>query len=58
MYNTLLRMWKKGKLTEAQINKAVEKGWITEAQRLQFLRRLMADRLKEQEVVYFVMILQ
>ena len=33
MYNTLLRMWRKGKLTEAQINKAVEKGWITESQR-------------------------
>lgn len=33
MYNTLLRMWRKGKLTESQINKAVEKGWITEAQR-------------------------
>lgn len=33
MYNTLLKMWRKGKLTEAQIDKAVEKGWITEAQK-------------------------
>lgn len=32
MYNTLLRMWKKGQLTEEQLDKAVTKGWITEGQ--------------------------
>lgn len=32
MYNTLLRMWKKGQITEEKIDKAVELGWITEAQ--------------------------
>lgn len=32
MYNTLLRMWKKGKITEAKIDRAVELGWITEDQ--------------------------
>lgn len=32
MYNTLMRMWKQGKLTEAQIDRAVELGWITEQQ--------------------------
>lgn len=32
MYNTLLRMWKKGKITAEQIDKAVEDGWITAEQ--------------------------
>lgn len=32
MYYTLLRMWKKGKLTEEKLDKAVELGWITEEQ--------------------------
>lgn len=32
MYNTLMRMWKQGKLTEAQVDRAVELGWITEQQ--------------------------
>ena len=32
MYNTLLRMWKKGKITEAKLDRAVELGWITEEQ--------------------------
>ena len=32
MYNTLLRMWKKGKITEAKIDRAVELSWITEEQ--------------------------
>ena len=32
MYNTLLRMWKKGQITEAKIDRAVELGWITEEQ--------------------------
>jgi hypothetical protein len=33
MYNTLLRMWKNGRLTEAQLDKAVALGWITEEQK-------------------------
>ena len=32
MYNTLLRRWKKGQITEAKIDRAVELGWITEDQ--------------------------
>lgn len=32
MYNTLLRMWKKGKTTAEKIDRAVELGWITEEQ--------------------------
>ena len=32
MYNTLLRMWKKGQITEAKIDRAVELVWITEEQ--------------------------
>jgi len=32
MYDTLLRMWKERKITEAKIRKAVEAGWITQAQ--------------------------
>lgn len=32
MYNTLLRMWKKGKITAEQIDKAVADGWITAEQ--------------------------
>ena len=32
MYNTLLRMWKKGNSPEAKIDRAVELGWITEEQ--------------------------
>lgn len=32
MYNTLLRMWKKGMLTEEKLQKAVDLGWITEEQ--------------------------
>lgn len=32
MYNTLLRMWKKGTITAAKIQDAVTKGWITQAQ--------------------------
>ena len=34
MYNTLLRMWKKGKITAEQIDKAVADGWITAEQAL------------------------
>ena len=29
MYNTLLRMWKKKKITAAKIQNAVANGWIT-----------------------------
>ena len=32
MYNTLLRMWKKGQITAEKIDKAVGCGWITEEQ--------------------------
>lgn len=32
MFNTLLRMWKRGKITEAKIREAVNKGWITSEQ--------------------------
>ena len=32
MYNTLLRMWKKGKISAEQIDEAVDKGWITAEQ--------------------------
>lgn len=33
MYETLLRLWKEGKLTAAQLDNAVVKGWITEEQK-------------------------
>lgn len=32
MFNTLLRMWKKGKITREKVYEAVEKGWITKEQ--------------------------
>ena len=32
MYQSLLRLRKAGKLTEAKINKALKLGWITEEQ--------------------------
>lgn len=32
MFNTLMRMWKKGMLTEEKLQKAVDLGWITEAE--------------------------
>ena len=32
MYNTLLRMWINGKITEAKLQKAVTLGWITQEQ--------------------------
>lgn len=32
MYQSLLRLKKAGKLTEAKINKALKLGWITEEQ--------------------------
>ena len=32
MYQSLMRLKKAGKLTEAKINKAVKLGWITDAE--------------------------
>lgn len=32
MFNTLLRMWKKGTITSAKVQEAVTKGWITQEQ--------------------------
>lgn len=32
MYNTLKRLYLDGRLTDAQLNNAVSKGWITAAQ--------------------------
>ncbi len=37
MYNFLLRCWLDGRVTEAQINYAVTKGWITQAEADQIL---------------------
>jgi hypothetical protein len=37
MFETLLRLWKEGKLTEIQLNNAVLKGWITEEQKQEIL---------------------
>ncbi|MDF2596464.1 MAG: hypothetical protein K0R69_2805 [Clostridia bacterium] len=33
MYNTLLRLYKEGKLTEAGLTTAVTKGWIKETEK-------------------------
>lgn len=33
MYYTLLRLYNEGRLTDAQLNNAVKKGWITEEQK-------------------------
>lgn len=30
MFNTLLRMWKKGKITAEKVREAVVKGWIAQ----------------------------
>lgn len=32
MYNTLLNMYKTGRLTDVQLDKAVSLGWITQSQ--------------------------
>jgi hypothetical protein len=37
MYETLLRLWKEGRLTETQLSNAVLKGWITEEQKQEIL---------------------
>jgi hypothetical protein len=33
MYDVLLRLYQEGKLTEVGLSNAVEKGWITEAEK-------------------------
>ena len=37
MYEKLKQMYLAGKLTEAQLNNAVAKGWITEEQKLEII---------------------
>ena len=37
MYQFLLRQWKLGKVTEANLETAVSKGWITEEEKMQIL---------------------
>lgn len=37
MFETLKRLYLKGELSNARLNKAVEKGWITEEQKNQIL---------------------
>lgn len=37
MYNKLLSMYQRGLLTEEQLQKAVEKGWISEEQKIQII---------------------
>lgn len=37
MYETLKRLYDNGKLTATQLDNAVEKGWITEKQKLQIV---------------------
>lgn len=37
MYETLLRLWKEGKLTEQGLENAVEKGWVTEEQKQEIM---------------------
>ena len=33
MFETLLRLWKDGKLSEEKLSNAVSKGWITEEEK-------------------------
>lgn len=37
MYYKLLQMYKDGLLTEAMLNKAITKGWITEEEKIQIM---------------------
>lgn len=37
MYNKLLSMYQRGLLTEVQLQKAVEKGWISEEEKIQII---------------------
>ena len=40
MFETLLRLYKEGKLTEEKLDNAVIKGWITEEQKQEILNEL------------------
>jgi hypothetical protein len=37
MYETLARLWREGKLTEAGLDNAIFKGWITAAQKTEIM---------------------
>jgi len=37
MYETLLRLWQEGKMTEQGLDNAVAKGWITEEQKREIM---------------------
>jgi hypothetical protein len=37
MYETLLRLWQEGKMTEQGLDNAVAKGWITEEQKQEIM---------------------
>lgn len=43
MYNNLLRLYKLGRLSDAALTNAVNKGWITEEQK----QTIMASRNQE-----------
>jgi phenylpyruvate tautomerase PptA (4-oxalocrotonate tautomerase family) len=43
MYETLLRLYKTGKLTEAGLTNAVTKGWITEEQKAEIIASVSAS---------------
>lgn len=37
MFETLKRLWAAGRLTEAMLDNAISKGWITEAQKTEIV---------------------
>lgn len=37
MYETLLRLWREGKMTERGLDSAVAKSWITEEQKQEIM---------------------
>jgi len=37
MYETLKRLWTEGKLTEAKLDAAISKGWITAEQKIEIM---------------------
>lgn len=37
MFETLKRLWTEGKLTEAMLNNAIAKGWITVEQKAEIM---------------------
>ncbi|MCG8402693.1 MAG: XkdX family protein [Firmicutes bacterium] len=37
VYETLLRLWREGKLTEVMLDNAVTKGWITVEQKVEIM---------------------